>query len=216
MEGVRQREPARVFIPARVFAACTPPDAFEDHLLPETGNACNSRFILNAQKSPLGIHERKPRIQAGLNVQRSWFRETHDPDRARMRPNADQLRNSVMHRCRKSSAGKGRRSSTACTTFCWHKSTRITPASVPCTRPEVDGEKPSKPLQRLSILLNIIVVMLNIKNLGRKRRFSAVPPIQALRLPMSATRAVQTSGLTVAAPRTARPHCCSIDGFTFD
>lgn len=148
-EGVRQRAPARAFTPARTFGPYIPPDAFEDHLLPETGNACNSRFSLNAQKSPSGIRERKPRIQAGLNVLRACFRETHDPDRARMRPNAAQVRDRGLHRIRKSSAGKGRRSSTACGTFCEHESTRIMPASIPCTTPEVDGEKPSKPLQPL-------------------------------------------------------------------
>lgn len=37
-----------------------------------------------------------------------------------------------------------------------------------------------------SKLFNIIVVMLNTVNLGRKRRFSAVLSIQALRLPLSA------------------------------
>ena len=42
------------------------------------------------------------------------------------------------------------------------------------------------------MLLNIIVVMLNIMNLGRKRRFSAVLLIQVLRLPLSATQAAQT------------------------
>lgn len=67
-----------------------------------------------------------------------------------------------------------------------------------------------------SKLFNIIVVMLNIANLGRKRRFSAVLSIQALRLPLSATQAAQTSDPIVAAPRTARSHCCSTAGFVLD